>query len=123
MDGAEIVWTGPGRWLVLTADDREAELRRRVGALGSVADQSDGRVVLELRGPALREVLAKGVSIDLHPRVFAVGQAAATLAAHIPALLWRPDPDSFILAVPRSFAGSLAEWLMDSSLGVGLLVE
>jgi sarcosine oxidase subunit gamma len=119
-EAAEIIWTGPGRWLVLSERDREAEWRARAGALGSVADQSDSRAVLRLDGARTRDALAKGVSLDLHPRVFAVGDAAATLAAHVPALLWRPDEDGFVIAVPRGYAVSFLEWLEASSLEYGL---
>ena len=32
------------------------------------SDQSDARLVLRLRGPRVRDVLAKGVPVDLHPK-------------------------------------------------------
>ena len=33
---------------------------------------------MELSGPAVRRLLAKGVGLDLHPRVFAMGETALT---------------------------------------------
>ena len=57
-----------------------ARERRRLGsrpvsprgarALGvaAVSDQSDARLVLRVSGPRVRDVLAKGVPVDLHPR-------------------------------------------------------
>ena len=48
----------------------------------SVTDQSDGRVVLEISGPRVRDVLAKGVMLDLHERDFRPGATAVTLMAH-----------------------------------------
>ena len=119
-DGSDVVWVGPERWLVFSETHREAELRERVGAAGSVADQSDSRVVFQVDGSRVRDVLAKGVSLDLHPRAFPVDAAAMTLAAHVAALLWRDDEDAFVVAVPRSFAGSFVQWLEASALEFGL---
>ena len=66
------VWSGPNHWLALgpqAAEAVEARLGAVFGTHASVFDQSGSRVLLELRGPRVRDVLAKGVSIDLHPRV------------------------------------------------------
>ncbi len=122
VDGHKIVWTGPGRWLVFSAHHMIDELRERAGTTGSVADQSDGRVMLRAEGPCVRDALAKGISIDLYPRAFAIGDTAATPAAHIPALLWREDEDAFVITVPRGFAGSFSKWLLESSLEYGVQV-
>ncbi len=48
-----------------------------------MSDQSDARLVLHLSGPRVRDVLAKGVPIDLHPKVFKPGDVATTLIAYI----------------------------------------
>lgn len=122
VEGCQVVWTGPGRWLVFSDRHIEPMLRERAGAAASVADQSDSRVVLRLDGSRVRDVLAKGVAIDLHRSAFAVGISAATLAAHIPVLLWREDDDGFALAIPRSFLGSFVEWLTESAAEYGLEV-
>ena len=44
-------------------------VRSRVGLFAAVSDQSDSRLVLRLSGPRVRDVLAKGVPLDLHPKV------------------------------------------------------
>ncbi len=66
---ASFVWSGPGHWLVLSAQaaDLESRIHRHLGDTASVFDQSDSRILLELAGPRARDVLAKGVSIDLDP--------------------------------------------------------
>ena len=56
-----------------------------------------------------------GCSIDLHPRVFGVGDCAQTVLAHAPVVVWRRESDFWIL-VRASFAGHLAAWLADSAL-------
>ncbi len=72
------LWSGPGHWLALEpqgTEPVEARFGAVFGSQASVFDQSGSRVLLELRGPRVREVLAKGVSIDLHPRAFKTGDA------------------------------------------------
>ncbi len=122
--GMEAVWLGPGRWLVFGAAGLERVLRERLGGLAAVSDQSDARVVLRLSGARVRDALAKGVPIDLHPRAFGPGRAAATLAAQIGVLVWQRDAaPTFDLAVARSYAGSLAEWLIGAAAEYGLEVR
>ena len=60
-----------------------ARLQDRLTGLASIADQTDGRVVLRLRGSRVRDVLAKGVPLDLHHRSFKTGDIASTLVAYI----------------------------------------
>jgi heterotetrameric sarcosine oxidase gamma subunit len=116
--------TGPGTWLVTrehAANALSEELRAVVGDSASVTDQSDAYAVIRLSGPGLRDILAKLVPIDLHPRAFAVGDVAATVLAHMGALLWRLEDDAngaavIELAVFRSFAASLWHELVHHSL-------
>ena len=85
------VWSGPNHWLALgpqSAEAVEARLGAVFGTHASVFDQSGSRVLLELRGPRVRDVLAKGVSIDLHPRAFRTGDVAVTTASHLAVHLW-----------------------------------
>ena len=59
---------GPGEWLVVsdsvTAETIERQLRDLAPRL-SFVDQSDGRVVLAIRGPRVRSILAKCLALDL----------------------------------------------------------
>ncbi len=126
--GWRAIWVGPERWLVFgpasDRDDIERSLRDRLGPLASVSDQSDARVVLRLSGPRVREALSKGIGIDLHPRAFSAGRAAATLAAQIGVVIWQlDDAPTYELAVARSYAGSLAEWLVGAAAEYGLQVQ
>lgn len=121
--------TGPGAWLATqeSGDGFADMLRAALGDLASVSDQSGGTAVLRLSGPRVRDALAKGVAIDLHPREFAPGDVAATLVAHVGVTLWRladgADGAVLEIAVARSLAGSFWHWLSASAaehgLGVG----
>ncbi|WP_295847251.1 sarcosine oxidase subunit gamma family protein [Tardiphaga sp.] len=119
--------TGPGRWLV-THDARTPrfidDLSIQLDGLASVVDQSDSYGVLRLSGPALLEVLAKGVAIDLAAPSFPAGSVAVTQIAHIGVTLWKVDEVPTIhIAVARSYAGSFLHWLEASAAAVGLAVE
>lgn len=103
---------GPGTWLAtheLGCDELKAALAP-LAAAAAIADQSSAYVVLRLSGPQVRETLARLVPIDLHPRAFAVGAAAGSVAAHIGVTLWRledePGGAVFEIALYRSFAAS-----------------
>ena len=64
-----------------------AELSETIGDAAAVTDQSDGYAVLSLTGPRAAALLEKGVSLDLHDRVFAPGSAAVTSFAHLGVML------------------------------------
>ena len=120
-----VVGFAPGRWLFLqeTADPAglAASLAAELAGLASVVDLSDARCVLRLWGPKLRAVLAKGLPIDVHPERFGPNDAAASMIALIDVQLWQlDDRPCFELAVPRSYAGSLAGWLIASAGEYGL---
>ncbi len=122
-----VVGFAPGRWLFLqeTADPTglAASLAQDLAGLASVVDLSDARCVLRLWGPRLRAVLAKGLPIDIHPERFGPNDAASSMIALIDVQLWQlDDRPCFDLAVPRSYAGSLAGWLVASAGEYGLEV-
>jgi len=126
-DSISFLGTGPGRWLV-THDARAPgfvdTLSRKLEGLASVVDQSDAYGVLRLSGPALLDVLAKGVAIDLSAPVFAAGSVAVTQIAHVGVTLWKVDEAPTIhVAVARSYAGSFLHWLEASAAIHGLAVE
>lgn len=64
-------------------------LRSLLGDCASVVDQSDAFAVIRLTGPRVREMLAKLVPIDVHPRSFRVNDVAQTLCGHVRVVLWR----------------------------------
>jgi sarcosine oxidase subunit gamma len=121
--------TGPDAWLATAerGDGFAATLREALNDLAAVSDQSGGTAALRLAGPRVRDALAKGVTIDVHPRSFAVGDVAVTAAAHIGVTLWRLDDDAdgavFEVAIARSFAGSFWHWLSASAAEFGLVVR
>ncbi len=122
--GLRAIWAGPERWLIVAEGDVEAALVERLGEHATVTDQTDARTVLHVYGPRAADTLAKGVGLDLHSRAFQPGMAAMTLAADVPVLLWQEDAaPTYALAIPRSYAGSVAAWLVASAAEYGLVIE
>ena len=124
----DAIWSGPEQWL-LRATTREGfvELLDALSAQGAVSDQSDARAAVRLSGPRVRDVLAKGVMLDLHPAAFAVGDTALTSIAHIGVHLWRlddgPDGSVFEIMVARSMVGSFWSWFAASAAEFGCQVS
>lgn len=121
-----VLWSGPEQWLVAagpSASNQVDTLVRACTGLCMVVDQSDARAVLSISGPKGREVLAKGLGLDLHPRVFDTGSTAVSPMAGIMAQIWQTDhTPAFTFAVPRSFAESAWDWLTEASAEYGYAV-
>jgi methylglutamate dehydrogenase subunit D len=117
---------GPSQWLAVeqgSADPQvfATKLTKDLAGLASTSDQSDARAVIRASGPAARKALAKGLPVDLHPRVFGPGDAALTQIALIGAHIWQIDEaPTYDIAVFRSLAGSFADWLIASAAEFGI---
>jgi sarcosine oxidase subunit gamma len=112
------LWAGPENWLAVAAEDDpefDRKLAKLCTRLAAVTDQSDGRAILQIKSPTVRDTLAKLVPIDLHPSVFQPDATALTLAAHIPVQIWQAAEDAFELACFRSYAETLYEALVEAS--------
>jgi heterotetrameric sarcosine oxidase gamma subunit len=123
-----LAWAGPGQWLAMAAGEDgtafAARLRAELADVASISDQSDGRSVIRVGGPRIRDALAKGVPVDLHPRAFAAGDVALTSVAHIGVHLWQVDDGpTYEFAVFRSFAAAFWQWLVEASAEYGVSVE
>jgi len=119
------IWSGPDQWLAYRhpapAAGMEAALAVSFAGLASIVDQSHGRTLLRVTGPRVRDALAKGIAIDLHPREFKTGYAAVTAVAHIGVHFWQTDDrPTYDFAVPRGFALSFWHWLEASAAELGL---
>ena len=119
---------GPGRWLATcdgAADNAWAvRLAHDLAGLAAVTDQSDGYAVMQVSGDKARAALAKGVTIDLHPRAFRPGDIAVTQIAHIGAIFWQVDDrPTYEIAIFRSLAGSFWHWLSASAEEFGMALE
>ena len=108
-------------WWVAADDTNLSRFASQLPATaGAITHLSAGRVRLLLTGSDAREVLAKGIAIDLHPGHFAVGQSAQTGLHHTGVFLERVGADAYELFIQRTFAASIIEWLQDASLAYGV---
>ncbi|MEK1926475.1 MAG: sarcosine oxidase subunit gamma family protein [Rhizobium giardinii] len=127
MSEPSLRFVGPGEWLVVSQSETPDGLLRSLSLVlaetAYVLDQSDGRIVLRLSGPNVRRILAKGVAIDLHPSVFAIGAASNLLCGHISVNLARTGENEFELIVTRSLAESLFDDLRLMGREFGLSVD
>ena len=124
-DTVRVIWLGPDEWLV-TSPSRtpralDAGLRAAVAGRGAVVDVSAQRTTLSLAGEHARDVLAGGCSIDLHPRVFRRGAAVQTLLglANVVLIALDDSGGSYQILVRSSFAGYVADWLLDAAVEFG----
>jgi len=117
------LWLGPDEWLVVAPPDQqpsvEAVLRSALGwEGGAVVDVSANRTIIEVSGSAARDLLAHGCALELHPLAFGPGRCAQTMLAKAQVLVQQTAATpNFYLYVRASFAGYLADWLLDASAG------
>ena len=122
-DGLVFIGTAPGQWLVVGEGDGRTQfdaVRSGLAGMATIVEQTDGKAVVEISGPRVRDTLAKGCMIDLHPRVFGPGDAATTPIALIDCQIWQINAGpTYLLAVPSSYAASFWSWLTSSAAEFG----
>jgi sarcosine oxidase subunit gamma len=123
-NGYDMMWLGPDEWLVRSqaAHDatRTAPLQAKLGAafkgvFASAVDIGSGYTVLEISGTRVREVLARGCPLDLHPKLFGAGQCAQSHYFKASMTLLHTGDDSFDLVVRRSFADYFVKIMLDAA--------
>jgi sarcosine oxidase subunit gamma len=117
----DIICVGPTDWLVLAADPDAASWLHQFDTLfqGSTfraTNVSQALVRFQTEGPEVRDLLAKGCSIDLHPPHFPPGRSARTRFAGMPVIVHCTGPSTFECIVTLSYADYLRSWLADAAL-------
>ena len=112
-----VFWIGPDEWLIVTGAEGAAGLGSKLaealaGFHAAINDVSGGHVALCVSGVDARTVLAKGCTLDLHPREFGPGRCARTGLAKATVLVGALDNEStYTIIVGRSFSDYLCRWL------------
>ncbi len=123
------LWLGPDEWLLTAPVGEEHVLGPALkNSLGdrhaAVIDLTESRTVIAVSGAKARDVLAKGCTLDLHPRAFPVGACAQTGLARAGVLLHLVDETpTFEITIPRSFADYLWAWLADAAREFGVALQ
>ena len=111
-----VAWVGPDDWFIIgpqgQAEAMALQLREAMRGLHhAVTDVSSGYSVLHLSGRPVRDVLAQGCPLDLHPRAFERGTCAGSHFFKASVWLWQVDEAPvYELFVSRSFTNYV--WLM-----------
>ncbi|WP_200300991.1 sarcosine oxidase subunit gamma [Streptomyces adelaidensis] len=116
------LWQGPDEWLLVAPPGAQRDLESRIREAAadepvSVTDVSAQRTTVLVTGPRARDLLAHGCPLDLHPRAFDAGRCAQTTLGRTQiVLVARDEPRAgFWVLVRSSFAGYLADWLLDAA--------
>jgi heterotetrameric sarcosine oxidase gamma subunit len=120
-----VIWSALDRWIAVAPKGPGQLHAQLVQALGgdprahgvALVDQSSGLFALEIGGPKLDALLAKGTPVDLH--ALETDRTAATGIDHQPVTLWRTSPQTVLLLVGRSFAQDTLEFLQEMALEYG----
>ena len=113
----------PARWLLLSSPaapgSSAAAWADACAGRGVAVDLSSGLVALDLAGPAVREVLARGCRLDLDPSMFPPGRAAATIMAQVSVILVATRA-GVLLLTPSTTARHFIEWLEHTAAPFGV---
>jgi sarcosine oxidase, subunit gamma len=126
-DGLTVFWMGPDRWWLVgdgAALPSVNELRQNLAAFNAAAvEVGDAFAAVEIAGPKSRDVLAKGCTLDLHPKVFRTGSVVQTNLAKAQIVLYQRDQLAYRVFARRSFAEYLWTWLEDAGMEYGVSIE
>lgn len=113
----------PYQSLVISDPNFQVDLDSIGNVLGTritLLDQSHGYAPIQISGPNVEDMLAKGTGVDLSINQWPVGQSHQTLVGQTSALVTRTEPTKFELIVMRSFATNLWDELITMGLEFGI---
>ena len=123
-----VFWIAFDEWLIWTPDTkRQATIDALESSLkdihNAIVDVSDYYTVIRVSGTNARDLLSKGVLVDLHEREFPVGKATGTMFHHATIFITRVDDKAgapvFDVMIRWSFATYLWDYLMDGAREFG----
>jgi sarcosine oxidase subunit gamma len=120
-----VLWTGPGRWIVVEPESRDLAsvlAQHCPGDVAAITDLSHARTVLRVEGPQVRVLLAKLCTLDVDRAAFAPSTCAQTQFGQIGVLLYCRAEHGFDIFVFRGFAVSAWEAIIDAALEFGCRV-
>lgn len=118
----DVLWLGPDEWLVRASEARASSLEAKLsaafatqGLYASAVDVGSGYTVLEASGAKVRDVLARGCPLDLHPRALPLGRCAQSHYFKASIVLVPMADDTFDIVVRRSFADYCCRIMLDAA--------
>lgn len=120
LKGGHLIRSGPNRLTYYGDSGPEDVLLAMVGGEeGSVVSLSHSRCALHLTGPKVRDVLERGIRVDLSATAFPVGGNAFTEIHGMSVLVLRTGELDFDLVFMRTTARNLWTWLTETAAQFG----
>lgn len=112
-----IAWMAPDELLIFTdtPDETIAALGQAVKAPHLAVNVSDTRAMFTLKGPHLRDLLAKGAPVDLAPEAFGEGDFRRTRLGQVAVAFWQSGADEFQLVCFTSLWEFVFDWLVNAA--------
>ena len=88
---------------------------------GATLDLSHSRTHLRISGPKAADLIMRHLPLDLGPASFPVGSVGSSAFHHVGVTLWHSQ-SGYELFLPRGFAASLWEMLLESAAQFGVEV-
>jgi sarcosine oxidase, subunit gamma len=119
--GVDTICVGPTDWLVLAADLDPIPLLRWLDALFQgrnfrTTNVSQALIRVQVEGPEVRDLLAKGCALDLYPQRFPPGCSSRTRFADMSVIVRCMRQSAFECIVALSHADYFLSWLGDAAL-------
>ena len=120
-----VIWLSPDEYMIICEAGKDNKLTSSLdsalsGRHYSIINVTDAFTALNLRGSAVRKVLSKGCTIDLHQKQFRAGDSVQTLLSHAMITLMALSENEFIIICRTSFSTYLHDWLIDAALEYGV---
>jgi len=96
-----------------------AELDTKEAGHVAVTDVSDAIGAITMKGPHVRDVLAKHCGLDLHPDIFRRGVAQQSLLSHAGVTIACLEDDCFLIIGRSSFMPYIVALMQDASIEFG----
>ncbi len=107
----------PLKWWLVGAQAPELQADQ-----GAVLDLSHSRTHVKIFGPEATTLLNRHLPLDFRDASFPAGSVASTAFHHVGVTLWRSG-DGYELLLPRGFAASLWQMLLESAAQFGCEIE
>ncbi len=113
--GRSCLWLGPDEWLVESDADLSTVLNEGLsGYQYSLVDVTHRDCAISVAGPLAVRVLNAGCPLDLGNAAFPVDMCTRTLLGKAPIILWRAEPNGFVVICWRSFAPYVWDFLIEA---------
>jgi heterotetrameric sarcosine oxidase gamma subunit len=108
-----IVRVAPRRFWLISTGASQAPSPAVDPELACLIPLGEGRVRFTMTGARVQKVLSACIAVDWHSPAAAPGRALHTSLHHVPVLFIRTGAADCKLIVPRSFATSLSDWIIE----------